>query len=114
MKGTENDAGKSKSPATLDPLLQQQQDTQRTLLHVRTIANDLPSFITFDPERHSLTYTELEALMVLMLEKGLVLVGDSTSRILFGFLWCLMEGYYCGGEKAGDMLCQETQEDLKR
>jgi hypothetical protein len=60
------------------------------------------------------SYKELEKLMIPLLKKGLILIGDSTTRVLYGFLHCLMEGVYRNEDvKIGESRCRDMQNQLK-
>lgn len=52
-------------------------------------------FIPLDPKEEILNYKQLEEeFRPLLQERGMLIMGDSTSRMLFVILWCLLEGEF--------------------
>ena len=58
--------------------------------------------------------TELrKAFQKILREEGLMLIGDSTMRVLYGNLICLMDGFFDDANKKTRRECRELQKDLK-
>lgn len=73
------------------------------------------SFIKLDDIDVILSYRELEEQFLPLLQGGgLIMVGDSTTRVLFVTLWCLMDGLFRYGENDDERSCNKLQEELKQ
>lgn len=74
--------------------------------------------IALKNDDHVLSYDELEEQFTSLLQtRGLVMIGDSTVRVLYGAIWCLVEGMYKNHQSGGnneDRICVALQERLKR
>ena len=61
-----------------------------------------------------LSYQELEKhFRPLLQEKGLLMVGDSTTRYLFGTLWCLMDRIFSSDGDNDWKVCHQRQKKMK-
>ena len=61
-----------------------------------------------------LSYQELgKRFRPLLQEKGLLMVGDSTTRLLFGTLWCLMDGIFPSDGDNDWKVCNQRQNEMK-
>ena len=61
-----------------------------------------------------LTYEQLaQQFRPLLQERGLLMVGDSTARLLFVALWCVVDGFFPSDGIHSDSVCIQRQKELK-
>jgi hypothetical protein len=92
--------------------LQEKRNTQKDLVALR---HEMESrFISLKDNDEILTFQELEEeYRPLLQRRGLLIMGDSTSRILFGSLWCLIEGVFRSQGAQDKDVCGERLKSLK-
>ena len=92
------------------------QDASREVVELEA---KLPRFLSISSNDTIWSNRELyDKLLPILRDRGLILVGDSTTRVLYGFLWCLMDGLFFeeGYDTSESVLvgkCGELQKRLK-
>ncbi|KAI2501866.1 hypothetical protein MHU86_12558 [Fragilaria crotonensis] len=90
-------------------------EAEKTKQDLQVLKDKMQSrFITLDPSEEILNYRQLEEQFRPLLQaRGILFMGDSTTRLLFGNLWCLMEGAYRSEAEFVENVCQERLDEMK-
>ena len=102
-----------------------QQSGKDALKRIKEIQDSLgDSFVASDGDKPLPSMDKLEQRLVKLLRQsgndGLIMVGDSTTRLLYGSMWCLLEGLWRNstdnddGPPSAPQPCQQLQGRLKR
>ena len=92
--------------------LAEKQKTQRELHVLKRKLQSRFTRLTKDDE--ILSYKQLaRQFRPLLRKRGLLVVGDSSSRLIFVTLWCLMDGFFPSDEDRDGSVCHNRQKELK-
>jgi len=92
--------------------LQEKERTQKDLVELKRKMDS--RFISLKENDEILTFQELEDQYRPLLQgRGLLMMGDSTTRLLFGKLWCLIEGVFRTQEDEDQDQCSPRLHKLK-
>lgn len=110
-----SDSTAANDTTLLDPVQQQRLQAEQTRSAMVQAEQNLDKLVVFQHGDTILSYKQLKQDMIPLLSRGLVFLGDSTTRILYGFIYCLMEGLYDDEYSIeGDKRCNDFQQSIKQ